>query len=91
MTAQRVVILFAVYREWDLNPHSHHWPKDFKSFVSTYSTIAADKSGAKVQQNLHIRKFSCIFLLINCIFQIFVVSLHANLGYYATNGNCNDG
>ncbi len=29
------------YRERDLNPHSHHWPKDFKSFVSTDSTIAA--------------------------------------------------
>ena len=32
---------FIPYREWDLNPHSHHWPKDFKSFVSTDSTIAA--------------------------------------------------
>ena len=32
---------FISYREWDLNPHSHHWPKDFKSFVSTDSTIAA--------------------------------------------------
>ena len=31
----------ALYRERDLNPHSHHWPKDFKSFVSTDSTIAA--------------------------------------------------
>ena len=29
------------YRERDLNPHSHHWPKDFKSFVSTDSTIRA--------------------------------------------------
>ncbi len=39
------------YREWDLNPHSHHWPKDFKSFVSTYSTIAAlvRKYAAKVR------------------------------------------
>ncbi len=32
----------AMYRGRDLNPHSHHWPKDFKSFVSTYSTTAAD-------------------------------------------------
>ena len=23
------------YPKRDLNPHSHHWPKDFKSFVST--------------------------------------------------------
>ena len=29
------------YREPGSNRHSHHWPKDFKSFVSTYSTIAA--------------------------------------------------
>ena len=29
------------YRGRDLNPHSHHWPKDFKSFVSTDSTTAA--------------------------------------------------
>ena len=33
--------LSSQYRERDLNPHSHHWPKDFKSFVSTDSTIAA--------------------------------------------------
>ncbi len=30
-----------LYSERDLNPHSHHWPKDFKSFVSTDSTIGA--------------------------------------------------
>ena len=29
------------YSKRDLNPHSHHWPKDFKSFVSTDSTIRA--------------------------------------------------
>ncbi len=28
-------------RERDSNPHSHHWPRDFKSLVSTNSTIAA--------------------------------------------------
>ena len=32
---------FLQYRGRDLNPHSHHWPKDFKSFVSTDSTTAA--------------------------------------------------
>ena len=31
----------AEYSKRDLNPHSHHWPKDFKSFVSTDSTIRA--------------------------------------------------
>ena len=30
-----------VYPKRDLNPHSHFWPKDFKSFVSTDSTIRA--------------------------------------------------
>ena len=38
---RRVIIVRHLYREWDLNPHSHFWPKDFKSFVSTDSTIAA--------------------------------------------------
>ena len=35
------------YSKRDLNPHSHHWPKDFKSFVSTDSTIRAafDRGG----------------------------------------------
>ena len=28
-------------RERDSNPHDHHWPRDFKSLVSTNSTIAA--------------------------------------------------
>ena len=29
------------YREWDLNPHNHFWSRDFKSLVSTDSTITA--------------------------------------------------
>ena len=28
-------------RERDSNPHSHYWQRDFKSLVSTNSTIAA--------------------------------------------------
>ena len=31
-------------RERDSNPHSHYWPRDFKSLVSTNSTIAASAS-----------------------------------------------
>ena len=31
-------------RERDSNPHSHYWPRDFKSLVSTNSTIAAPVS-----------------------------------------------
>ena len=26
---------YILYSKRDLNPHSHYWPKDFKSFVST--------------------------------------------------------
>ena len=29
------------YSKRDLNPHSHYWPRDFKSLVSTDSTIRA--------------------------------------------------
>ena len=32
------------YPKRDLNPHSHHWPRDFKSLVSTDSTIRASYS-----------------------------------------------
>ena len=28
-------------RELDSNPHSHNWPRDFKSLVYTNSTIEA--------------------------------------------------
>ena len=30
-----------LYSKRDLNPHSHYWPRDFKSLVSTDSTIRA--------------------------------------------------
>lgn len=30
-----------LYREPGSNRHAHHWAKDFKSFLSTYSNIAA--------------------------------------------------
>ena len=42
---------FFQYRERDLNPHSHHWPKDFKSFVSTDSTIAAQNRVQRYYKN----------------------------------------
>ena len=32
-------------RERDSNPHSHYWPRDFKSLVSTNSTTKADWNG----------------------------------------------
>jgi hypothetical protein len=37
-----------LYPEWDLNPHGHHWPLDFKSSVSTNSTIRA---GQQLKKN----------------------------------------
>ena len=30
-------------RERDSNPHNHYWSRDFKSLVSTNSTIAAQE------------------------------------------------
>ena len=35
------VIYLLSYSKRDLNPHSHYWPRDFKSLVSTDSTIRA--------------------------------------------------
>ena len=37
------------YSERESNPHGHYWPQDFKSGVSTYSTIRALFCGANVQ------------------------------------------
>ena len=31
------------YPERELNPHNHHWSQDFKSCVSTNSTIRAER------------------------------------------------
>ena len=38
-------------RERDSNPHSHYWPRDFKSLVSTNSTIAATCGVSAVEGN----------------------------------------
>ena len=47
------------YRGRDLNPHSHHWPKDFKSFVSTDSTTAAiDFYGNRLQRYCYFLKYA---------------------------------
>ena len=43
-SSEKMICLFW-YSKRDLNPHSHHWPKDFKSFVSTDSTIRAALDG----------------------------------------------
>ena len=37
-------------RERDSNPHNHYWSRDFKSLVSTNSTIAATLLFPKVMQ-----------------------------------------
>ena len=58
---------FTQYRERDLNPHSHHWPKDFKSFVSTDSTIAAQNRLQRYNKN-------CIYANPNDFFLNFVAS-----------------
>ena len=36
-------------RERDSNPHNHYWSRDFKSLVSTNSTIAACQQFLKKQ------------------------------------------
>ncbi len=58
------------YRERDLNPHSHHWPKDFKSFVSTDSTIAARNRVQRYNKNCKYANKSCkkIILATFCLF-----------------------
>jgi hypothetical protein len=49
--------LFFLYPERELNPHSHYWPQDFKSCVSTNSTIRAtmnfDKKRATIKSALN--------------------------------------
>ena len=57
-------------RERDSNPHSHHWPRDFKSLVSTNSTIAASPkdtlcafSTAKILYTFDFTKLSTLFLM----------------------------
>ena len=37
------------YSKRDLNPHSHYWPKDFKSFVSTIPPFGL--SGVDAREN----------------------------------------
>ena len=48
--AVRMTACLFMYSKRDLNPHSHYWPRDFKSLVSTDSTIRASfqrKSGKR--------------------------------------------
>ncbi len=37
------------YPEWESNPHGHFWPQDFKSCVSTSSTIRANPKPEKAK------------------------------------------
>ena len=57
---------FLSYRERDLNPHSHHWPKDFKSFVSTDSTIAAQNRVQRYNKNCIYANSRVFFLIFYC-------------------------
>ena len=43
---------FLLYSKRDLNPHSHYWPRDFKSLVSTDSTIRANLDERKTRLEL---------------------------------------
>ena len=46
-----------MYSERESNPHGHYWPQDFKSGVSTYSTIRALFCGANVLLKIQNAKF----------------------------------
>ena len=51
------------YSERESNPHGHYWPQDFKSGVSTYSTIRALFCGANVQLKMQTAKWKYKFHL----------------------------
>lgn len=40
-----------MYRRRDSNPYSHHWPREFKSLVSTSSTTPAEKLYSPYSRN----------------------------------------
>ena len=52
----QIFIKFTLCPERESNPYGHHWPRDFKSLVSTNSTIWALAS-AKVQMLIQNSKF----------------------------------
>ena len=57
----------ASYSERESNPHGHCWPQDFKSGVSTYSTIRAAVFGKrrdKSNKNLLIYNVPSIYAMI---------------------------
>ena len=54
-------------RERDSNPHSHFWPRDFKSLVSTNSTIAASHACFAVAKlSLFLLTAKCLAEIIAC-------------------------
>ena len=44
-----------LYSKRDLNPHSHCWPRDFKSLVSTDSTIRATLQRTRAENETRTR------------------------------------
>ncbi len=52
------------YPEWESNPHGHFWPQDFKSCVSTSSTIRAnpkpEKSKATSGSQIYKEEKNCL-------------------------------
>ena len=61
------MIAVALYSERESNPHGHCWPQDFKSGVSTYSTIRAAVFGKrrdKSNKNLLIYNVPSIYAMI---------------------------
>ena len=71
------------YRQPGSNRHAHHWARDFKALVSTYSTMAAhsfrQKATAKVQTIFGIAKKKRTKVLFYPFFYRYGGSINRNL------------
>ncbi len=69
------------YSERESNPHGHYWPQDFKSGVSTYSTIRALFCVANVVFFVVLSKL----FTSGCYFALCAVALFARQHNFVTN------
>ena len=69
------------YSERESNPHGHYWPQDFKSGVSTYSTIRALFCDANV---VFFVVFSKLFAF-GCAFALSAVALFVREHNFTAN------
>ena len=63
----RLYILFQLCSERESNPYGHFCPQDFKSCVSTYSTIRAERNiNFKNLQSVWTLLFECAKIMNDC-------------------------